>query len=99
MDDPAAELAAYFRAKRPVPDAELIALTSAARSAGHNRASIAAACQVMRSRDAYGIVSLPGGPTPPSGAWMLYRATQNAVEQATGSRRWPPLIWPCTECG
>ena len=37
MDDPAAELAAYFQARTPVPDEELIRLTSAARGAGQRR--------------------------------------------------------------
>jgi hypothetical protein len=99
VDDPAAELAAFFRARRPVPDEELIRLTRAARAAGHNWASIAAACQVKHGRDSYGIVSLPGGRTPHTGAGVLYAATQNAMEHVTGSRRWPPLTWLCTECG
>jgi hypothetical protein len=48
MENPAAELAAYFRARTPVPDQELIRLTRAARAGGHSWASIAAACQVRR---------------------------------------------------
>jgi hypothetical protein len=99
MDDPATELAAYFRARTPVPDEELIRLTSAARSAGHNCAGIAAACGVLRCRDIEGIVSLPGGRIPHTAAGLLYRATQNAVEQVTGSRRYPPLTWQCADCG
>jgi hypothetical protein len=98
MDDPATELAAYFRARRPVPDGELIRLTSAARSAGHNWAGIAAACGVLRHRDIGGIVSLPGGRIPHTGAGLLYRATQNAVERLIGSRRYPPLTWKCADC-
>lgn len=98
MDDPVAELAAYFAATQPVPDAELIRLTSAARSAGHIWASIAAACLVRRSQDTYGIVSLPSGRAPHNGAWVLYRATQHAM-QHIGSRQWPRLTWHCTECG
>ena len=43
--------AAYFQARTPVPDEELIRLTSAARGAGHSWASIAAACQVRRRWD------------------------------------------------
>jgi len=56
---PAAELAAYFRARTPVPDEELIRLTSAARGDGHSWASIAAACQVRRRQDIQGIVFGP----------------------------------------
>jgi hypothetical protein len=63
MDDPAAELAAYFQARTPVPDQKLVQLTSAARAAGHSWASIAAACQVQRCQDTGGIVSAPGGRT------------------------------------
>jgi hypothetical protein len=54
MDDPAAVLAAYFQARTPVPDEELIRLTSAARGDGHSWASIAAACQVRRRQDTKG---------------------------------------------
>ena len=87
MDDPAAELAAYFQARTPVPDQELIQFTGAARTAGHSWASIAAACQVQRRQDFEGIVSAPGGRTPHSGAGLLYQATQGAVERVT--RCWP----------
>lgn len=47
VEDPAAELAGFFRARTSVPDQEFIRLTSAARAGGHSWASIAAACQSM----------------------------------------------------
>jgi hypothetical protein len=99
MEDPAAELAAYFQARAPVPDQELIRLTCAARAGGHSWASIAAACQVRRRQDTVGIVFGPGGMTPHTGAGLLYQATQGAVERVTGSRRCPPLTWHCADCG
>jgi hypothetical protein len=99
MDDAVTELAAYFRARTPVPDGELIRLTSAARAGGHSWAGIAAACGVTTSRDADGIVSGPGGRIPHTGAGLLYRVAQGAVERVTGSRRYPPLTWPCASCG
>lgn len=99
MDDAVTELAAYFRARTPVPDDELIRLTSAARAGGHTWFGIAAACGVKTSRDADGIVSLPSGRIPQTGAGLLYRAAQGAVERVTGSRRYPPLTWPCACCG
>ena len=83
MDDPVIELAAYFRARIPVPDDELIRLTSAARAGGHSWAGIAAACGVTTVRDTDGIVSLPSGRIPHTGAGLLYRATQGAVERVT----------------
>ena len=82
MGDPAAELAAYFQARTPVPDEELIRLTSASRGAGHSWASIAAACQVRRRWDTKGVVFGPGGRTPPTGAGLLYQATQGAEERS-----------------
>lgn len=99
MDYAVTELAAYFRARTPVPDDDLIRLTSAARAGGHGWAGIAAACGVTTSRDTDGIVSGPGGRIPHTGAGLLYRATQGAVERVTGSRRYPPLTWPCASCG
>jgi len=99
MDDPAAELAAYFQARTPVPDEELIRLTSAARGAGHSCADIAAACQVQRRQDTGGVVFGPGGRTAHTGAGLLYQATQGAVERSTGSRRYPPLARHCADCG
>ena len=70
MDDPAAELAAYFQARTPVPDKELILLTSAARAAGHSWVGIAAACQVRRRQDTEGIVFGPGGRISQTGAGL-----------------------------
>jgi hypothetical protein len=32
-------------------------------------------------------------------AKTLFGATQYAVEKLTGSRRYPPLTWPCPGCG
>jgi hypothetical protein len=99
MDAAVTELAAYFRARTPVPDGELIRLTSAARAGGHTWAGIAAGCGVKTSPDTGSVVSLPSGRIPHTGAGLLYRAAQGAVERVTGSRRYPPLTWPCASCG
>jgi hypothetical protein len=99
MDDAVTELAAYFLARAPVPDGELIRLTAAARAGGHRWAGIAAACGVTTSRDTDGIVSGQSGRIPHTGAGLLYGATQGAVDRVTGSRRFPPLIWRCADCG
>ena len=98
MDNAVTELAAYFRARTPVPDDELIRLTSSARAGGHSWTATAAACGISTSQDTDGIVSLPSGRIPRTGAELLYRATQGAVERVTGSRRYPPLTWPCASC-
>jgi len=44
VDDAVTELAAYFRTRTRVPDADLVRLTRAARVAGAGWAAIAAAC-------------------------------------------------------
>lgn len=54
--------------------------------------------RVNTSRDIDGIVSGPGGRIPHTGAGLLYRATQGAVERVTGSGRYPPPTGPCGSC-
>jgi hypothetical protein len=44
-------------------------------------------------------VSGPSGIIPSTGGGLLYRATQYAAETLTGGRRYPPLTWPCPQCG
>ena len=34
-----------------------------------------------------------------TGAELLFHATQRAVEELTGSRRYPQLTWSCPGCG
>ena len=34
-----------------------------------------------------------------TGAELLFHAIQRAVEELTGSRRYPPLTWSCPGCG
>jgi hypothetical protein len=99
VDDPVAELAARFRSKTRVPDEDLVRLTAAARTAGHSWDAIAAACHVRTHQDTVGIVSQPSGVIPSEAAGFIYRATQYSVEKLTGSRRYPPLTWPCPGCG
>jgi hypothetical protein len=89
MEDPAAELAAYFQARTPVPDRELIRFTSAARAGGHSWASIAAACQVQRRQDTQGIVFGPGARprTPVPGCYTKPpRARWNESPAAAATR-------------
>jgi hypothetical protein len=93
MDDPAAKLTAYFQARTPVRDQELIKFTSAAQAAGRRWASIAAACQVRRPRDTEGIVSGLGGRTRAHWCRAVIPGTQGVVERVTGGRRYPPLTW------
>ena len=99
MDDSVGESAAYFRAGTPVPDDELIALSTAARAGGQRWVHIAVAGGVTTIRDTDGIVSLPSGRIRRTGAGLLYRATQCAVERVVGSRSYPRLTWPCASCG
>jgi hypothetical protein len=98
VDDPVTELAAYFQSKTKVPDEDLVRLASAARAAGGSWEAIAAACGVRESRDAAGIVSQPSGIIPSAPAGLLFQATQRSLEKLTGSRRYPPLTWPCPGC-
>jgi hypothetical protein len=99
VDDAVTELAAYFQTRTRVLDAELIRLTRAARAAGASWAAIAAACGVTSSQDMHGVVSGFDGSVPRTAAGLLFGATQYAVEKLTGSRRYPPLTWPCPACG
>jgi len=57
VDEPLAELAAYFRTRAAVPDQELIRLTAAARTGGSRWDAIAAACGVQDDRDITGVIS------------------------------------------
>jgi hypothetical protein len=92
------ELAAYFQSRTKVPDEDLVRLASAARAAGGSWEAIAAACGVKEFRDAAGIVSQPSGIIPGAPAGLLFQATQRSLEKLTGSRRYPPLTWPCPGC-
>ena len=97
MDEPLAELAAYFQANSRLPDEELVRLTIAARAAGSRWDGIATACGITTYKDLAGVIYRITGDT---GAELLFSATQNAVEQLTGSeRRYPPLTWDCPGCG
>src|ERR1035438_3874068 len=98
VDDPVTELAAYFQSKTKVPDEDLVRLASAARAAGDRWEAIAAACGVREFRDAAEIVSQPSGIIPSAPADLLFQATQRSLEKLTGSRRYPPLTWPCPGC-
>jgi hypothetical protein len=97
MDDPVAELAVFFRRRAPVPVETLVRLTSAARTAGHNWATIAAVCGVTSREDAHGVI-MPAG-FADSAAALLFLGTQTAVQKLTGGRRFPPLTWSCPACG
>lgn len=94
-----AELAGYFARKSMVPDEKLIELTSAARTAGSTWPAIAAACGVQAYVDLAGVTGQPSGVFPSTGAGLLFRATQYALQKVTGGRRYPPLTWNCLDCG
>ena len=96
MDEPVAELAAYFGSKSRLPDQDLVRLTAAARAAGSRWEAIAAACGIHTYEDLAGVVDRITGET---GADLLFSATQYAVEQLAGrQRRYPPLTWACPQC-
>ncbi|HEX9354096.1 MAG TPA: hypothetical protein VF933_09820 [Streptosporangiaceae bacterium] len=99
MGEPVVELAVLFQRKVRVPDEDLTRLTSAARAAGHSWEAMAAACGIRGYEDTAGIVAQPSGILPGAGADLLYRAVQYAMQKITGSRRYPPLTWPCHGCG
>src|SRR6266404_1715143 len=96
MDEPVAELAAYFGSKSRLPDQDLVRLTAAARTAGSRWEAMAAACGIHTYEDLAGVVYRITGET---GSDLLFSATQYAVEQLNGSqRRYPPLTWACPQC-
>jgi hypothetical protein len=100
VDEPLAELSAYFRRKSEVPGTELVRLTAAAREGGSRWDAIAVGCGVRDYHDITRVVGLPCWKADDTGAELLFSATQYAVEQATGAqRRWPPLTWICPGCG
>jgi hypothetical protein len=92
MEEPLTELAAYRRRKSEVPDEDLVRFTLAVRAGGSRWDDIAADCGVTARIDTDGVVSQ-------TGAEVLFQATQYAVEELTGSHRYPPLTWPCSGCG
>jgi hypothetical protein len=97
MEEPLAELAAYFRTGTTLPDEELARLTVAARAAGSRWDGIAAACGIKTYQDLAGVIYRITGDT---GAELLYSAIQYAVGQLTGSRvPYPPLTWACRIAG
>jgi hypothetical protein len=63
VDEPLAELAAYFRAKTRLPDEELARLTLAARAAGSRWDAIAAICGVTTYKDLAGVIYRNTGDT------------------------------------
>jgi hypothetical protein len=75
VDEPLAELSAYFRSKSRVPGPELVRLTTAARAGGSRWAAIAAACGVQTYQDLAGVLYRISGDT---GEELLYSATQYA---------------------
>ena len=101
VDEALAELAAYFRRWREPPDAELVRLAAAARTAGSRWDTIAAACDARDDPDSAAVVYRPFGLIPGQGAGPLFRVTQHAVHELTGSEGgyYLPLTWPCPGCG
>jgi hypothetical protein len=97
MNGALAELAAYFRRWCELPNAELVRLAAAARAAGSRWEAIAAACDERDDPDAATVVYRPFGLIPGQGAGQLFRVTQHAVHELTGSGSgyFLPLTWPC----
>jgi hypothetical protein len=97
MDDPLAELAAYFRTTTRLPGEQLARLALAARAAGSRWEAIASACHVSTYKDLAGVIYRITGE---SGAELLYSATQDAVRELSGTENYhPPLTWTCQPCG
>ena len=84
-DEALAELAAYFRRWCEPPDAELVRLAAAARAAGSRWEAIAAACDARDDPDPAAVMYRPFGLIPGQGAGPLFRVTQHAVHELTGS--------------
>jgi len=100
VNEPLAELAAYFRRQAEVPDRELVRLTAAARAGGSRWEAIGAACGVQTGEDIAGVVSLALYDGSYTGADLLFGATQCSVQKLTGSESYfPPLRWDCPSCG
>ncbi len=101
MDEPLAQLAAYFRRWHEPPGAELVRLAAAARAAGSRWDAIAAACDERDDPDPAAVVYRPFGLIPGQGAGPLFWVTQHAVHELTGSEHgyYSPLTWPCPGCG
>ena len=100
VNEALAELAAYFRRWCEPPDAELVRLAAAARTAGSRWDTIAAACDARDDPDSAVVVYRPFGLIPGQGAGPLFRVTQHAVHELTGSEGgYVPLTWPCPGCG
>jgi hypothetical protein len=64
VEEPPAELAAYFPSKSKVPDEDLLLLTAAARVGGGLWDAIAAACSVRIYEDTAGVICQPPGTIP-----------------------------------
>ena len=100
MDEALTELAAYFRARAPVPDQELIRLTAAARAGGSRWDVIAAACGIRSYQDIAGIISPACWEDSETGAALLFGSTQYSLHRLTASTSYfPPLNWDCPGCG
>jgi hypothetical protein len=78
MDEALAELAAYFRRWCELPDAELVRLAAAARSAGSRWDAIAAACDARDDPDPAGVVYNPHGLIPCISVTVRFYATRVA---------------------
>jgi hypothetical protein len=100
VDEPLAELAAYFGARARVPDQELIRLTAAARTAGRRWDAIAAACGIRSYKDIAEVVSPACWEDSDTGAALLFGSAQYSLHKLTGSQTYfPPLHWDCPGCG
>ena len=100
VDEPLVELAAYFGTRTPVPDQELIRLTTAARKACRRWDAIAAACAIRSYKDIAGVVSPACWDDSDTGAALLFGSAQYSLHKLTGSQSYfPPLRWDCPGCG
>ena len=88
MEDSLTELAGYFRAHVPLPDEDLLRLVSAARTAGHWWAALAAVCEPGTD------IEEPDGLPGTGAAGRPFRRVYDASEAI---RHGPPS-WRCPDC-
>ena len=88
VKDPLTDLAGYFRDASPLPDPVFLQLVSAARTAGHRWAGLAAACAPGAD------IEEPDGLPGTGSAGRLFRRAYDAAE---ATRHGPPS-WRCPDC-
>jgi hypothetical protein len=84
-----------------VPEADLVRLTGAARTAGHRWDAIAAACDDEPAPEIPAVIRPQYWISPAVGPGPLFSAAQRAARTLSGRDAgcYPPLTCPCPGCG